>query len=244
MIFNNKVVSYAAAVVVASIPAIGSAATYTANLTELNNSGVSGSVLFDVDEVNSLLNVSARISGLTSSSAHVNHIHGRFNDDGTARNSEVPTPDADTDGDGFVEVLEGAPAYGDILLSLEPALAGMNGDPSMVHTGPVSDADGNLAYDLSFDLSDDSIFFSPVLGNSYTTEDIFPLDLREYVIHGLFVPGGVNGDLPEGGYLATLPVAAAELEMSDIAPIPLPAGGLLLIGGLGAFGVARRFRKA
>ncbi|GGF78278.1 hypothetical protein GCM10011402_33660 [Paracoccus acridae] len=192
--------------------------------------------------MNNLLNVSARISGLTPSMAHVNHIHGRFNDDGTIRNSEVPTPDADTDGDGFVEVLEGLPAYGDILLSLEPALAGINPRPSMVHTGPISDAEGNLTYDLSFDLSNDSIFFSPVSGTSYTSEDIFPLDLREYVIHGMFVPGGVNDDLPNGGYLATLPVAAAELQ--TLAPIPLPAGGLLLVSGLGAFGIARRLRKA
>ena len=243
MIFKSMIIAPAAAVAVLGLPVAGHAATFNAVLKELNNSGVSGSVVFDVDEVNSLLNVSARISGLTPSMAHVNHIHGRFNDDGTARNSEVPTPDADTDGDGFVEVLEGLPAYGDILLSLEPALAGMDANPSMVHSGPVSDAEGNLSYDLSFDLSDDSIFFSPVSGTSYTSEDIFPLDLREYVIHGLFVPGGVNEDLPEGGYLATLPVAAAELANTP-APVPLPAGGLLLIGGLGALGFARRYRKA
>lgn len=242
MALKRKIFGSMAAVAVLSLPVAGHAATYRAVLTELNNSGVSGSVLFDVDEVNNLLNVSARISGLTPNMAHVNHIHGRFNDDGTARDSEVPTPDADTDGDGFVEVLEGLPAYGDILLSLEPALAGMSPNPSMVHTGPVSDAEGNLAYDLLFDLSNDSIFFSPVSGTDYTSEDIFPLDLREYVIHGMFVPGGVSDDLPNGGYLATLPVAAAELQ--TLAPIPLPAGSLLLISGLGAFGVARRLRKA
>ncbi len=118
-------------------------------------------------------------------------------------------------------------------------------DKTLVHTKRISPKEIrelDVHYSLSFDLSNDAIFFSPVLGNSYTSEDIFPLDLREYVIHGLIVPGGVNEDLPEGGYLATLPVAAAEIAM--VAPVPLPAAGLLLFGGLGAFGIARRFRKA
>lgn len=243
MMSRSMMIAPAAVVAVRGLPVAGHAATFNSVLKEFNDSGVSGFVVFDFDEANSLLNVSARISGLTPSVAHVNHIHGRFNDDGTARNSEVPTPDADTDGDTFVEVLEGLPAHGDILLSLEPALAGMSPDLSMVHRGLVSDVDGNPAYDLSFDLSDDSIFFSPVSGTSSTSADIFPLDLREYVIHGLFVPGGVNDDQPGGGYLATLPIAAAELA-NTLARVPLPAGGLLLIGGLGAFGLARRFRKA
>ncbi len=242
----------ATAAIALALPAgVASAATssFVANLTELNNSGVSGQVNFRHNMDAQTLRVIANISGLAPSLPHVNHIHGRFNEDGSPRNSELPTQALDADGDGLVEVLEAAPAYGDILLSLESSLAGDNPDPSMVHTGPAADADGNLSYDLTFDVTDDSIFFSPVLGNDYEGDDIFPLDLREYVIHGAFVPAS---SLNEGssfvagteradgtGYSATLPVAAAE-----IAPVPLPAGGALLLAGLGGLGLVRRRRAA
>ncbi len=225
----------AAGVLLIAMPATGWSATYKAKLTELNNSGVSGLVTFMVDNVAKLLKVNADISGLTPEIVHVNHIHGRFNDDGSPKKSVLPTAALDTDGDGFVEVLEAAPAYGDILLSLEPALA--NGDPSSANTGPISDKFGHLSYNLSFDLSNDSIFLNPLSGTQYTAQDIMPLFLREYVIHGMNVPAGVMG--PDAGYDVTLPVAAAE-----ISAVPLPAGGLLLIGGLGALAVARKKRKA
>ena len=231
--------------------ALAATTSYAAILNELNGSGVSGRVDFRHDRDAETLRVTANISGLAPSLPHVNHIHGRFNEDGSARNSEVPTTALDADEDGFVEVLEAAPAYGDILLSLESALSMPGADPAMVHTGPAADEFGNLSYDLTFDLSEDGIFFSPVSGADYTAEDIFPLDLREYVIHGAFVPGSTLNEgfsFAEGteradgtGYSATLPVAAAE-----ISTVPVPAGGLLLLMGLGGIGIAgsRRRRKA
>ena len=243
MKYKVKTVAAACTVLFMGLPAAGWSATYKANLVELNDSGVSGTVVFVVNEAMTMLNVSARIMGLEANLPHVNHIHGRFNADGTAMKSILPTADLDTDGDGFVEVLEAAPNYGDILLSLEPGLAIPSSDPSKVHSGPVADASGNLSYDLDFDLTNDSILFSPVSGAQYTAADLFPLFLREYVIHGLTVPAGVrkdaNGNPLPMGYDATMPVAAAE-----IAPVPLPATGLLLIGGLGLFGAAKRRRRA
>ena len=231
--------AFVAGALMLALPSAGWSATYRANLTQLNNSGVGGFVTFAVDSVANLLNVSARITGLTPSSVHVNHIHGRFNPDGTPMNSVLPTAALDADGDGFVEVLEAAPAYGDILLSLEPALAVPSSDPSMVHTGPMADASGNLSYDLSFDLTNDSIFFDPIDGTQYTADDIMPLFLREYVVHGMNVPSGVISANADAGYLATLPVAAAE-----ISAVPVPAGGLLLVGGLGLFGALRKRRHS
>ena len=237
MKLKRNLIGSAVGAVILALPVAGWSATYQAKLTELNNSGVSGLVTFMVDNVAHLLNVKADISGLTPDQPHVNHIHGRFNPDGSPRKSVLPTAADDTDGDGFVEVLEADPAYGDILLSLEPALAIPTSDPSMVHSGPVADASGHLSYDLNFDLTNDSIFFDPLDGTQFTAKDIMPLFLREYIIHGMNVPAGVMG--PDAGYDVTLPVAGAE-----ISAVPLPAGGLLLIGGLGALAAARKRRKA
>ena len=98
------------------------------------------------------------------------------------------------------------------------------------HNGPVADADGNVTYDYTYDLLNDDLFYSTVGGPlDYTSADLMPLDLREYVIHGAF--------LDDGSYRATLPVAAAE-----ISPVPLPAGAALLLTGLAGFGIARRRR--
>ena len=217
-----------------AVPAAGQAATsqFRAALDELNASGVSGTVDFFVDDVAQTLRVEADIAGLEPGQLHVNHIHGRFEDDGSPRNSVTPTMADDTDGDGFVEVLEGLPGYGDILLSLEESPRPGEGNN---HLGPFAEADGSLRYELLYDLTDSAPFFSTVTGTDFDAEDLFPLDLREYVIHGLTVPGGVSDDLPDGGYLATLPVAAAQ-----IAPIPVPAAGLLLLGALGGLGLLRR----
>lgn len=233
--------------------------SYAAVLKELNGSGVSGRVDFTVDDKAQTLRARADISGLTPSLPHVNHIHGRFQEayveGGTnaARNSVVPTMADDTDGDGLVEVLEGAPRYGDVLLSLEDPAPTMDS----FHNGPVADADGNLSYDYMFSLAggDGDPFFSTVGGPDYEASDIFPLDLREYVIHGAFVP---EDTLNEGfsfvpgteredgtGYSATLPVAAAEIAMVDApAPVPVPAGAVLLLTGLGGLGLMRRRRRA
>ena len=240
---KKKTIAAAATAMILGLPAAGWTATFKANLVELNNSGVSGSVTFVVNEALTLLTVSARIMGLEPNALHINHVHGRFNEDGTPKDSILPTADLDTDKDGFVEVLEALPNYGDILLSLEPSLALPSSDPSKVHTGPISDASGNLSYDLDFDLTDDAVFFSPVSRVNYTAADLFPLFLREYVVHGQTVPDGVRqdgeGNLLPAGYDATLPVAAAELS-----PVPLPATGLLLMGGLGFLGTIRKRRRA
>ncbi|WOI55506.1 VPLPA-CTERM sorting domain-containing protein [Palleronia sp. LCG004] len=258
---KRHLIALAATTAALAAPAIGHATTtsYVAVLKELNNSGVSGRVNFFVED--SVLRVEADIRGLVPSLPHVNHIHGRFNEDGTPRKSLFPGTEQDiadagfaVDGDGLAEVFEAAPLYGDVLLSLE------NPEPrpgmGNFHQGPVADADGNLNYSYTFSLLDpdptdatDDPFFSTVGGPDYQPSDIFPLDLREYVIHGAFVPGST---LNEGfsfvpgteradgtGYSATLPVAAAQ-----ISAVPLPAGALLLLTGLGGLGYVRKRRKA
>ncbi|MXP27721.1 hypothetical protein GRI58_02645 [Porphyrobacter algicida] len=84
-----KMAVAAALMVGASVPA--SAATYVANFTTLNNSGVFGSALLDFNQTTDELKVTFNVSGLEPGVTHVAHIHGLFNNGGQAKNSTTPT---------------------------------------------------------------------------------------------------------------------------------------------------------
>lgn len=91
---------------------------FSAPLQALNNSGVSGEVRVSVsgDE----LRVQVDATGLETNQAHPMHIHGLVGPDNAPEDSRVPTATLDADRDGFIELQEGVPAYGPVLLSLEP----------------------------------------------------------------------------------------------------------------------------
>jgi len=219
-----------AALTLAASPAAADHLTYyTAALNELNNSGVSGSANLTLDSIENSLRVQINATGLEPGMVHVQHIHGLVGPDGPL-DSVTPPDSADDppngDGDTFVEVNEGAPFYGPILLGLSNPPGGALVD---FPTAP----DGNINYDVTFDLDDDAIF-----AGDFDVNDLLPLALREIVIHGSTVPAGVNPDLPDGGYLATLPVAAGEIA---IVPTPSAAAAGLAAISLVAF---RRRRQA
>jgi len=188
---------------------------YSVDLAALNSSGVTGSIVAAVstrEDDSSVLSLSIDAAGLTPNVQHAQHIHGLFDDDRNAIDSTTPGLQNDSDRDGMVEVIEGVPSYGDILLPL------LNEDGIF----PSADADGNLSFVTTYDLSDDSQFMSAVTGNSYTSEDLFPLIFREIVLHGVDVPSGigqgtdgeVDGD--QNGYVPLLPAGAGELMSIDM----------------------------
>ncbi len=251
---NNKtltmLLSAGAALALAAGGAQAATTTYLVDFEELNDSGVDGAGSLIYDDEAGTLQISLDFTGLAAG-PHPMHIHGLFEEGagvpgGTPADSVTPTMAADAagDNDGFLETREGVPAYGDILLSLvtEPG----NGD-ALLSAGE----DGTASYDVTFDLSDDSIFLpSPATGQTYSAEDLFPLILREIVIHGAIVQAGAGGgmfevdgsqcDGAEGDacYVALLPVAAAE-----ISPVPLPgAAAFFLTAGIagGAFRFSRK----
>ncbi len=181
---------------------------FAADITALNNSGVSGMVLATIED--DLLSIAVVAEGLTPDAPHVQHIHGRFDEDGAPMDSVTPTGALDTDLDGFVEVAEGAAAYGDILLPIEDQSDGFNNDP-------VADAEGALAFYRQYDLTTDDLFLNPLSGTQYEGADLLPLPLREYVVHGLQVDraagAGTEGSIDgTAGYKVTLPVGAGEIE--------------------------------
>lgn len=202
---------------------------YAAYIGSLNNSGGNAFALLTVDSNAMTLNVSVTGSGFEPNQDHLMHIHGLITGDGTSGNpagdSMSPTIADDADGDGFIEVLEGLPRYGDILLPLATQ----------------NTATGSFAYEATFDLTDDSLFGSPVSGMDYVGADLMPLDFREIVIHGLTVDGsagaGTGGEVDgTAGYKLVLPAAAGELV-----GVPEPAS-LLLAAMVSLGGLASRRR--
>ena len=84
----------------------------TAHLTELNNSGASGRV-FAVVRGETIRAIGIRARGLTPNAPHAQHIHY-----GAQAMNECPTLALDSNGDGRLNTVEGVPAYGPVVVSL------------------------------------------------------------------------------------------------------------------------------
>lgn len=186
--------------------------TYEGDFEALNaeaNGGedVTGTATFEVtgDE----MRVSVTAEGLAPGMAHLMHIH---------LGDSCPTDSADTNGDGFMDVVEGLPSYGPILLNLDSDLA----DGEM-NEFPEADGDGGYEYSETVSLDE--------LEELLTTADSDPsdamatlgangrLDLTaaHVVIHGVAdedLPASVQS-LPGVDANVTLPVACAELTSTS-----------------------------
>ncbi len=91
-----------------------SGTSYQAQLNALNNSGASGTVTLQLNGDSAT--ITEKVSGLAATFMnapypHVQHIHG-------GGMGQCPTPAADKNGDGVVNVMEGAPSYGAIQTTL------------------------------------------------------------------------------------------------------------------------------
>ena len=210
---------------------------FVADLSPLNNSGVTGRADLTLDGM--LLTVRIQATGLVPDMVHPQHIHGRFSDGltGTPIDSEIPTLANDTDGDGFIEVAEGLAAYGPIILPLSSPPATDAGS-QMFPTAP----GGILDFTETYDLSNDAFFFDPLNGVDHVGTDLLPLFFREIVIHGMNLSAGQGSGPGEAdgtaGYKATLPVAAGSIRA-----VPEPASlGMLGAGVVGLLMYGRRRR--
>ena len=98
---------------------------YEGTLTELNDSGASGTASITVSDDGETMTVSVDASDLDLDFVHAMHIHGIFDGDlgddpadGSLAASACPDMSADANGDGVLTVAEGAPSYGGVLVSL------------------------------------------------------------------------------------------------------------------------------
>lgn len=203
-----------------------------------NGFDVNGTVLFAFDTISRMLSVDVDISGLLPDVAHAQHIHGPDGD------AVPPTLAQDADGDSYIELLEGATVYGPILLSLG---SGIDEGGNVIF--PVADSNGILDFTMDYDLGTDD---NPFLSGDFTIADVMPemLGLREYVIHGAFVPEGANllategqPDGVVGGYNAFLPVGSDDITaVTTVAAVPVPAAAWMMVAALGALGATRMRR--
>jgi Ca2+-binding RTX toxin-like protein len=178
---------------------------YTTTFTGLNGSGVTGEAIIGYDVSTSTITVAISASGLEADEVHLQHIHG-FPD---GIDAETPDQSFDADQDGFVELAEGLPSYGPVLLNLSTDHENGSGADNGHSHGDVSGfptaPDGSIWFVESYQLPAELLSSDPML------------DLREIVIHGMSVgaaagagtPGEVDGT---GGYKLLLPVASGELS--------------------------------
>lgn len=242
----NRTVCAAALVALPGLAQAAHISTYVSQITALNGSGVSGSAEMTLDTNEMTLAFAMALTGLEPGQLHVQHIHGAFDDTGDPAQSLSPTLADDADGDGFIELFEGFPKYGPIVLELRDPDTDLNGG------FPVTRPDGTSVFTWVFDLMDERVYGSNILtpdpDDRFTARDLMPLNFREIVIHGLTLGAGdgANGGEADGtpGYKTVLPVAVGRIEqvVQPPAPVPLPAAGWALLAALGGLGALRARR--
>ena len=168
--------------------------TLTAQLSEVNGSGASGTASATVRN-QKIRHIEVHAEGLTPDAPHAQHIHY-----GQEALNECPTLALDSNGDGRINTVEGVPAYGPVVVSLTTT-----GD-----TTPASFLDVTrfpVSHDGLIDYSRDGIELTDVPGTGYSggggTAKQIADSIREgegvLVIHGVDYNGNGAYDFEGAG---------------------------------------------
>ena len=150
--------------------------TATATLSSMNSESATGTAMFSLTGDQFIARV--QVANADSTIVHAQHVHA---------SGVCPPAAADTNSDGFIDVLEGLPFYGAILIPLDGDIATQSAGATSF---PMADADGDYLYA-------DTVSFAAMLSD-LTAADPDPsdpivklstsnlnLDSRTVVIHGV-----------------------------------------------------------
>jgi hypothetical protein len=190
--------------------------SYSIELAELNGSGSSGvAVLTLADDGSLTVNIEAQ--GMVPGQPHAQHVHG---DSGLERDFTCPTQDADVDGDGIINTVEGVPSYGEIHIALTTEGDATPASGLAVDRFPMAGSDGTVSYERTFKATELPDGTATAVRNLHV------------VTHGIDVNGNGEYDMAAGPseldptlpQEATAPASCGIIEGSNIATIP--AGGV------------------
>jgi hypothetical protein len=178
-----------------------------AHLAELNNSGTSGDFMLDLDgnEATVTLNVTgAAETFMDGPFPHAQHIH-------IGAQGVCPTPDADQNGDGAVNVEEGHPFYGMIATSLTT-----DGDTSPDSGLAVDRFPGgsSYTYERTLELDDETV---QALGDGTAVVVVHGVDPANLTEEAAGAQSELDPSLP---LAATLPAACGPVTTSQVGEMP------------------------
>jgi hypothetical protein len=235
---------------VPGIAAASGAASYQAQLAQLNGSGASGTFMLNLN--GSTATITEHVDGLAATFSgkpypHVQHIH-------IAAKGQCPDMSADTSGDGVISTTEGGPFYGAIGTTLSTS-----GDtsPAAATTLTVAPSGASFDYQRTFDLD-------------AKTLDSIKAGTAVIVVHGLDpakLPSAAQSEksdlVPSLPLAATSPALCGALTASQMSSMPngaadtgggstagveheglLAGGAALVAGGALTGGLALRRRSA
>lgn len=182
--------------------------TFRATLSPLNSSlsqGTTGTAEFVLD--GDTFKATVMVNGAPMA-LHAQHIH---------TGSSCPTPAADTNGDGFIDVVEGVPAYGPILVPLDGDLSSQDAGGSDFPSGSSYEYEQETSFAaMVADLRLPDPNTEDAVAKLGATENL-QLEGRHVIIHGVMesadLPDSVASiaDLPN---YVTLPIACGVIERS------------------------------
>jgi hypothetical protein len=192
--------------------------SYRATLQPLNQntvgSNATGQVLITV--AGDQITFQVQANEVPPDIEHWQHIHGFATGD---QASSCPTGDADTNGDGVIDLIETEDAAGTTMIPLNDDPAGFD---IPADTYPVADDNGTYTYEATADMED----LESAFDEHFPDAGGLNLENRVVFIHG--VPEGTDlpdsvqslGDIPA---TTTLPIACGTIERTEAGtPIATP----------------------